>query len=338
MQKLIIIGSEKSIVHNHCIHNSLISLKKYHQKFINNNINVEYYINSDENEIKNLINKIKTSNEYNNSIIIFHQIAGYNYFKDLDILKNKNIKKILIFNDTHTERYINHLSLVYFDKILFNSLTFVKLFYTQYLEKIHLFPFSMCNDYMKNITLDNRINQVLLYGAINKDIYPLRTHLYNLYTKNPKKYIKVHQHFGSVRNKKHNNIGLKFCKNTLSKYKGAIATSSKYPMRYLVSKYVEILGSGCLGFFEYHEELDILGFKPYVHYIPINTITTEKYITKDGAKQKQFDLKKMENTILKYLGTPKGEEIRKNGYQFVLDNFSDLQRLDEIINIIKSLK
>jgi hypothetical protein len=109
-------------------------------------------------------------------------------------------------------------------------------------------------------------------------------------------------------------------------------------MKYLVSKYVEILGCGCLGFFEYHEELDILGFKPYIHYIPINTITTQSYPTKDGLKNKKFDIKKMENLIMKYLNTKEGEKIRENGYYFIKENLSDFNTFQKIINILDKNK
>ena len=137
--------------------------------------------------------------------------------------------------------------------------------------------------------------------------------------------------------KKHQQIGIKFFENVLTKYKAAFATSSKYPLRYLVSKYVEILGCGCLGFFEYHEELDLLGFKPYYHYIPINTITTEKYLTKDGLQEKQINIEKMENIILKYIDSPEGENIRKNGYNYVSEKFTNKNRFDDLTKIITDL-
>lgn len=285
--------------------------------------------------MKNLVKNILSSDEYDGSVILFHQISGYSYFNMIDQkLKDKNIKKILIFNDTHTQRYINHSSMQFFDIMLFNSLTFVKLFYTEYLKKVHIYPFSLGYDFMKEINLNNRNNKILLYGSIGKDVYPLRTTMYNYYKNNKKNYLDIFEHFGSVRKRKHNNVGVQFYYRTLTKYRASIATSSKYPIRYLVAKYVEILGCGCLGFFEYHEELDILGFKPYEHYIPINTITTEKYITKDGLKSKQFDANKFEKLIKRYLGTPEGEIIRKNGYNFVLNNFSDINRFNDLINII----
>lgn len=187
MKKIIIIGSEKSIVHNYCTHNSLVSLKKFENKFIEKNYDVRYYINSNESTMKNLVKNILSSDEYDGSVILFHQISGYSYFNMIDQkLKDKNIKKILIFNDTHTQRYINHSSMQFFDIMLFNSLTFVKLFYTEYLKKVHIYPFSLGYDFMKEINLNNRNNKILLYGSIGKDVYPLRTTMYNYYKNNKK--------------------------------------------------------------------------------------------------------------------------------------------------------
>ena len=191
MIKLIIIGSEPSIIHNHCIHNSLLLFNKFKNKFLENNIDIECFINFTNDDIIKLKNNIIHTDKYNNSIFIFHQLAGYTYLNKIDLNK-KNIKKILIFNDTHTVRYINHKTLLYYDILLFNSLTFIKLFYTEYLKKVYLFPFSMDYDYISNISLDNRINKVLLYGKISMDIYPLRTKLYNIYKKNPKSYITIY--------------------------------------------------------------------------------------------------------------------------------------------------
>lgn len=305
----------------------------------------DYYKNKD-NELEmhdQLINDIKTD-KLKNLIIYVHMNANF-FFKngkDNDIyineLKNlfivKQVKTILYFTDTHNDTYINEKTLNFFDYLLFPSCTFINLFFSKYLCKIYQFPFSLDETrvHLYSVEFKKRKSKVLLYGSITKEVYPLRTEIYERVKKKKNKYIEILEHCG-WRNKRHDIFGEKLLKY-LSNYKGAIATSSKYPIMYLVSKYVEILYCGCLGFFEYHPELDILGLKPFVHYIPINSSVEETYYTKNGPKKKIFDINNINEMIEKYLNSDIGEQIAKKGQLHALNVLSNKARFDQFNKII----
>ena len=274
--------------------------------------------------------------KYNDYVIFFHMFYGFSHiFKNMDkweMLKiDKNIKTILYFNDTHTDTYINDKSLNFFDKLLFPSLAFSNLFFNSFHHKIHLFPFSFDNNIRFDIKNEHRNKKCILYGSIHESIYPLRYHIFH----HKNHHIDKFKHFGSVRRKNHNVVGKKMIQH-LSKYSAAIGTSAEYPLNYLLSKYVEILGAGCLAFFEYCPELDKIGLKPYVHYVPINSLC-KSYYTKKGYKSKIFNHSLFDSKIDKYLNTSLGENIRIAGHHFIMNNVTMKQRHKQFFEIINSM-
>lgn len=97
--------------------------------------------------------------------------------------------------------------------------------------------------------------------------------------------------------------------NRLSNFKGAFVGHYEFPLNYVLAKHIEVLMCGCLGFFEPNPLLESqLGLKEYVHYIPCY---------KDGAliEDANFYKEWIKN----------GEEIAKNGQNFVMENFGEKQ-------------
>jgi hypothetical protein len=303
-----------------------------------------YKIGSVEQQFKKFYNDI-ANGKFNNCILFFHMFYGHAHIiKRIGnwntITKRQNIKKILYFNDTQTNLYINAKTMNFFDALLFPSLVFVKRFYSQYLGKIHHFPFSFDSVIMRGIKFDinKRKKKLLIYGTCHKTVYPLRTELVNHITskENKIKNVDILKSFGSVKKKSHDIVGKNLFIH-LSTYLGAIATSSCYPLDYMVAKYVEILGSGCLGLFEFTTELDVIGLKPFVHYIPINTVS-DGYFTKHGTKKKGLDITNINLMIDKYLGTSEGEKIRLDGFIFVKKYLTDRNRMEQLMVVIDKLR
>jgi hypothetical protein len=109
----------------------------------------------------------------------------------------------------------------------------------------------------------------LLTGICNH-FYPLRTFINGIAGYN-KSILSVLRHPGYTTSVSAI-TGDKYYKY-LSSFRGAIATSAKRPIDYIVAKYFEIPACGCLPFFEEVPALSEMGFEAWKHYIPINKNT-----------------------------------------------------------------
>ena len=70
--------------------------------------------------------------------------------------------------------------------------------------------------------------------------------------------------------------------NKLAEYKGSMVGLADYPLNFLLGKVIEVIGSGCIGFFEkspFYEEK--LGLKPWIHYVPVERNKYNKLILED---------------------------------------------------------
>jgi len=184
--------------------------------------------------------------------------------------------------------------------------------YPQYVHKYELFP-GCCYPYERyaNLKMNPKpIMKCLLSGTSNK-FYPFRRYIKKLYRRNASGVSKLMDISGRFV------IPFKKYPKFLNKYFCAIATAGMHGC--IVSKYFEIPAAGTLLLAERNEELDLLGFKPYTHYIPIT----------------------MENVIEKIKGVlshPKDyTQIRKDAMKFVQKNHSDINRALQFKDLVEEL-
>lgn len=325
------------------------TLRSYSKMLNDNNITIEFIEFED---INLFIDEFEIS-KYKNYILWLHQKIG-SYIvtlpDKLKLIKEYNIKTIFWIDDLHyptvntsneerlhkelvdkDERYLNvdlilTPSLDYFENIDSNLLSKSKFLF--YFFDINLI------DKFNPINYDNRINKILLTGKINLLSYPSRKQMYTNYFYNKDLYDWI-DHPG-YKNYKHNVFHLNYY-NKLSEYKGAILGLAKYPVNFLLAKVVEILGCGCLGFFEesslYEERL---GLKEYVHYIPVeikNNDDIEVKYSKENFFYLDIDNSKFES----YLNSDKGKEIAKNGYNYIKEKLTSDNFINKIISIINNI-
>ena len=325
------------------------TLRSYSKMLNDNNIKIEFIEFED---INLFIDEFEIS-KYKNYILWLHQKIG-SYIvtlpDKLNLIKQYNIKTIFWIDDLHyptvntsneerlhkelvdkDERYLNvdlilTPSLDYFENIDSNLLSKSKFLF--YFFDINLI------DKFNPINYDNRIKKILLTGKINLLSYPSRKQMYTNYFYNKDLYDWI-DHPG-YKNYKHNVFHLNYY-NKLSEYKGAILGLAKYPVNFLLAKVVEILGCGCLGFFEesslYEERL---GLKEYVHYIPVE-IKNNDDIEVEYSKENFFYLDIDNSKFESYLNSDKGKEIAKNGYDYIKEKLTSNNFMDEIITILKNI-
>jgi len=103
----------------------------------------------------------------------------------------------------------------------------------------------------------------------------------------------------------------------IHEYFSGIATASVY--KYVVAKYFEIPATGSLLFGERIDDLDMLGFVPGEHYIPITKEDSIDVINECCANPKKYT------------------EIRKAGMKFVRKNHSINNRIIQLEEMIKEV-
>ncbi|AGF85285.1 GTB-type domain-containing protein [Moumouvirus goulette] len=327
---------------------------------MNYNVCEDYYTNNSTSTselhsifikcVTNFINKIKTTDEYDNCVIYGIEPTGFDPFFAWDVypvLKSKNIKTILYLDDLHAfimantccsitdicqkditefkfkdhrlencnymlsmSKIFHHIG-IYQDKIKFYYVPVDDIIYSMYTPYNH----------------DQRKNKILLTGTIAG--YPLRIAIsgayYNIHNKNntvAKEYYDVltaiGYHVTSLDNCK--TIGLCAYYNRLAEYQGAFVGYFWKPLDHILWKIFEILATGTLLFAEENKTLEELGMRKFVHYVPMN---------ENNIFDKEY--------LAKYLGTEKGKEIAINGYNFIKEFHSNKKNLDYFINMIKSL-
>ena len=150
------------------------------------------------------------------------------------------------------------------------------------------------------------VMRCLLAGSVSVDVYPLRQHVLENMEDGYLDFLPSPV-FG------HDIIGDKYAK-LLNSYFCCMACSGIY--KGTVAKYFEIPGAGSLLITNRINDLDLLGFVPHEHYVPI---------TKDTACE----------TIKKVLEDPeKYVPIRDAGTQFVRENHSIRNRFEVIKKVI----
>ena len=145
--------------------------------------------------------------------------------------------------------------------------------YTQYHHKSQWFPWFAPNECFEDCPAwSDRSPKILLSGASHKDIYPLRYQIYN-FGRQTDNSLHILPHPGYKKSRKHNIFGSAYY-TFMKTFQGAVGTTgTPYSVRkpYLICKFFEIAGCGCTPFFEHTEELELLGFVPGIHYVPLDS-------------------------------------------------------------------
>jgi hypothetical protein len=111
----------------------------------------------------------------------------------------------------------------------------------------------------------------------------------------------------------------------MSKYMGVFICFGSFPIDFPLAKVIEVFLAGCLAIIEPKKFLfDDYGLIPFEHYIPLLIDKDEKLI---------LDIKYYE----KYLGTHEGEKIAKNGFEHIINNFTDSKIAEKYIEILKNI-
>lgn len=179
--------------------------------------------------------------------------------------------------------------------------------YPQFLDKYVHFPnFFFPLERYKKLKLNmHPIMRCIMPGALNS-FYPFRMHIRSKARKTESNLIDITRvHFGIYA-------------ETLNSYFCAIATPGK--MENVVSKYLEIPASGALMLAKKLMELDLMGLKENIHYVPI---TVENVFNQ-----------------VRYVLTHPNEfqEMRRKAMNFVHTNHSEVSRINQFGDILRRLR
>lgn len=272
---------------------------------------------------------INNKEKFRNSIFWLHQKIG-SYIITFDeinnIIQELNIKCIFWMDDLHYARdnidtdirYIKSdiilsPSILYFDNIkhdFFQKTKFLSYFFDE----------DIIDNYNPNNDFDTRTNKIILSGKINNNYLSRKQMISNINKNNDLYDILIHPGYYNMT---HDIYHINYY-NELSKYKGALFGLANFPINFLLAKVIEILGCGCIGFFEYSDQYDIqLGLEEWIHYVPIykenNTLIFEN---------------ENYNTII---NSDVGKEIALNGYNYIKENYNSITFINNVIKIIKEL-
>ena len=335
MKLLLIYTNQFSINYNKIlIMKSLIENKKL---FETNKIEVSELIVNNIDDFK-LIN----FNNFKNSVLWLHQKFG-SYILTIDeyieSIKRNNIKTIFWMDDLHypcnnisnkdrmdIEKIDNDIRFLNSTLILSPSIDYFINIKSKLINKskfiFYFFDENIIERYNPDENFINRKNKVVLSGKINNLSYKSRKQIYANYYNNKNLFDYI-EHPG-YKNLKHNCYHHNFY-GKLSEYKGAILGLGCYPINFLLAKVIEILGSGCIGFFEesklYFERLNLI---ENIHYISI--------------KKNENNLVFHNKRIFNILNSEFGEKISKNGYNFVKNKFNSKTFSKKIISILYDLQ
>ena len=300
-------------------------------------INIEFKI---INNIDEFIDTFKIEN-YKNYIFWLHQKVG-SYIvtipNKLKLIKENNKKTIFWMDDLHfpcinstdedrlesntidkDERYKNvdlivTPSIDYFINIKSNLINKSRFLF-------YFFDEKFIDLYNPKVNFELRINKIILSGKINILSYPSRKQMYTNYFNNKNLYDWL-EHPG-YKKLKHNFYHKEYY-DKLSDYKGAILGLGKYPINFLLAKVIEILGCGCIGFFEesslYKKRLGLI---EYIHYIPIKKDTQDSY-----------NLNIINEEYMQLINSEKGKEIALNGYTYIKEKFNSKEYINQIMDIL----
>ena len=184
--------------------------------------------------------------------------------------------------------------------------------YPEFVHKYVFFPgfYFPYERYEKLKINANPIMKCLLSGA-NTKFYPFRQYIKTYCTRNARETDKL------ISIKRRKTVRHEIYHKFLNTYFCAIATSGMHNC--IVGKYFEIPAAGVLLLAEREKELDMLGFEPDVHYVPI-------------VRKNIFD------QIRKVLKCPEDyTEMRVKARAFVREYHSDINRAQQFKTIVERL-
>lgn len=191
------------------------------------------------------------------------------------------------------------------DMILSQSYEYFAKIYPQFLSKFEFLPlfFSPHERYTK-LPFNNMPKiRCLLSGSLNKDVYPLRSLI-------------VNAHRADVDYKPPTYVGDDYAM-LLHSYFCCVTSSSIF--NYVLAKYFEISATGSLLLANETEDSKRLGLIPYRHYVPITKTDMFTKITQCVKNPNDYN------------------DIRKTGMEFVRENHSIINRIEQIKKIFDGL-
>jgi hypothetical protein len=252
-----------------------------------------------------------------------------------ELRKYSNIRTILWQDDLHAyfEAEEKKVKLDYADHIITPSPVYFENMYPEYLAKTSFFFYSA--NFTENEQFskkwEKRFDKIILSGCVNKG-YRIRVDIANEMVKN-KDFGEICDFVKKPKMKEYNYkddvvlpYGINYYK-ILGKFKGAFFGYYEYPKNFNLAKILEILSMGCIGFFEYSPLLEKeLGLIAMEHYVPCTNKETGKLIT-DVEYYKYY----LENR------DGKGEEIAKNGTEYIRKNFSNQNGFENYVRILNNI-
>lgn len=224
------------------------------------------------------------------------------YMRDLQTYDNKlveNTMKVMF------QRY---------DKILSPSKQVFEELYPEFIDKMIFFPdfFSPHERYTRLEINKDPIQMCLLSGAFNPKVYTIRDYI--IKNGNGDKIVHVPPPYPPPFPFQHDFKGDKYA-GLLNKFECCVTESGIYP--YVVTKCLEIPAAGSLLLTNHVKDMDIMGFIPNIHYVPI---------TKDNVLTK----------IDEVLNNPSRFTMVKNeGRKMVLSSHSLNNRIEQLRGILK---
>ena len=203
-----------------------------------------------------------------------------------------------------------------------SSIYFKNLDINKYNDKIIDLFYFLNEDYFDligNEDFKDRIPKVVLSGVIGKG-YASRIEFDDLRSETEfDDLIYKISHPGYVNNEHMTELNYY---NELTKYKSAFVGHYIFPINFLLSKHIEVLMCGCLGFFEPNPLLkEQLGLVEWLHYIPCYD---ENGLIKDI------------NFYKKWMNSEKGKTIADNGRKYVRREFGKKQIM-KLISFLKTV-
>jgi len=238
-------------------------------------------------------------------------VMGVTYYIDYIQRMAKLCNVSFIIDDIHHSSRLNKPRYNVFTrcKYIFMSYAYFSNRYFKQLNGLALLPHAIAYEVPFN---NEPINQILLTGHIDANLYPNRMFVYNLTRTDTRIYYHVVDYFGyrgGAVNKSSNPTSGEAFYKLLNKYICCVTDDANHDRKYLIAKFFEITGSGALllAFNKNTKHVfELLGYKENTHYI---SCTQSDFLEKvtyvlDPKNRKEID------------------KIRKNGYELTTKKHS----------------
>ena len=334
-----------------------------------NNEDIDY-VSYVQKAVSNLVDIMRTSDMYDNSILVGFQNIGSDYFfyrkghcpfDYYNVFKSKKCKFIIWMDDLHgfpdfpkiadydekndySKCSDYRLDLV--DKIITPSRHYYELLQSQYLNKTIQYFYSLNEDWYQELNINNfkhRKNEILLTGAFSE--YPIRNLIVDI--------LSIYKPWMVAANKIMNNIK-GYNKDLADIFTYLISPGYDRNTKDFYSKvginYLKTIAKYKGAFFGYAKnpcnfnlakiiEILMCGTIGFFEYSPLlekelGLIAFKHYVPITDNEGKLISDK---NYYLKYLNSVEGEQIALNGANYVRNEFSSEKRINQLISILKDM-